>query len=233
MRGMIDKVQHLVRVDAVVGMRAVTRSGEHDEAQRDQGQSGRALPREARRARHRLGQGQDLGPRRQGPDRAHRRRAQRLRGRPDAAASPAAEARLQQQDLPEGLQGREPRPAAAGARRRQARAPSGTIDGKQRWSRPACCAGSATACACSPRASSRRRSRSRSPAPRRRRSRRSRRPAARSCCRQAPRRSRGREAERRRPAPRAKRHSRGGRSPRCRRRTRRRLSTRYRYRSGV
>ena len=41
---------------------------------------------QAGRARHRLGQGQDRGPRRQGPDGAHRRRAQRLRGRPDAAA---------------------------------------------------------------------------------------------------------------------------------------------------
>ena len=112
-----------------------------DEAQRDQRQSGRALPREAGRARHRLGQGQDLGPRRQGPDRAQRRRDQRLRGRPDPAASPAAEARLQQQDLPEGLQGRQSRPPAAGARCRQARPPR-TRSTARRWSPPACCAGS-------------------------------------------------------------------------------------------
>ena len=48
------------------------------------------------RPRHRLRQGQDQRPRRQGPDRAHRRCHQRLRRRPDAAASPLAEARLQQ-----------------------------------------------------------------------------------------------------------------------------------------
>ena len=90
---------------------------------------------------------------------------QRLRGRPDPAASPAAEARLQQQDFPEGLQGRQPRPAAAGARRREARPPSGTIDGKALVA-----AGVlrrlATASACWPRANSRPRSPSRSPAPR-------------------------------------------------------------------
>ena len=47
-----------------------------------------------RRPRHRLGQGQAVGPRRQGSDRALGRAHQGIRGRPDAAASPPAEARL-------------------------------------------------------------------------------------------------------------------------------------------
>ena len=50
----------------------------------------------ARRPRHRLGQGQDRRPRRQGPDRALRRAHQGLRRRPDAAASAPAQARLPQ-----------------------------------------------------------------------------------------------------------------------------------------
>ena len=49
----------------------------------------------SRRSRHRFGQGQAVRPRRQGPDRAFGRAHQGLRGRPDAAASPAAQARLQ------------------------------------------------------------------------------------------------------------------------------------------
>ena len=48
----------------------------------------------ARRPRHRLGQGQDRRPRRQGPEVAHRRRHQGLRGRPDAALPPPPQARL-------------------------------------------------------------------------------------------------------------------------------------------
>ena len=51
---------------------------------------------EARRPRHRLRLGQDRRSRRQGPEGALRRRHQRLRGRPDAALSAPAEARLQQ-----------------------------------------------------------------------------------------------------------------------------------------
>ena len=55
-------------------------------------QARRAAPR---RPRHRLGPGQDRGPRPQGPEVARRRLPQgRLRGRPDAAAAPPAEARL-------------------------------------------------------------------------------------------------------------------------------------------
>ena len=50
----------------------------------------------AHRPRHRLGQGQDRRPRRQGPDRALGRAHQGLRRRPDAAASPPAKARLPQ-----------------------------------------------------------------------------------------------------------------------------------------
>ena len=98
------------------------------------------------------GKGKTSGARRQGPDGAHRRRAQRLRGRPDAAASPAAEARLQQQDLPQGFQGRESRPAAAGARCRQAERRRARST-RKRWCRRGCCGGSATASACWPRAS--------------------------------------------------------------------------------
>ena len=69
---------------------------DYDEAQRYRRQ--RRLPQEAdaRRPWHRLGQGQDRGPRRQGPDRALGRAHQGLRGRSDAAASAPAEARLQQ-----------------------------------------------------------------------------------------------------------------------------------------
>jgi len=48
----------------------------------------------AGRARHRLRQGQDLRPRRQGAEGSHRRRNQRVRRRPDAAAPALAEARL-------------------------------------------------------------------------------------------------------------------------------------------
>ena len=49
-----------------------------------------------RRPRHRLGPGQDRGPRPQGPEVARRRLPQgRLRRRPDAAAAPPAQARLQ------------------------------------------------------------------------------------------------------------------------------------------
>ena len=51
---------------------------------------------QAARPRHRLGLRQDRRPRRQGPEGALRRRHQRLRGRPDAALSSPAEARLQQ-----------------------------------------------------------------------------------------------------------------------------------------
>ena len=52
--------------------------------------------RVAHRPRHRLRHRQDRRPRRQGPDRALGRAHQGLRGRPDAAASAPAEARLQQ-----------------------------------------------------------------------------------------------------------------------------------------
>ncbi len=155
-----------------------------DEAQRDQGQSGRALPRQAGRARHRLGQGQDLGPRRQGPDRAHRRRAQRLRGRPDAAASPAAEARLQQRSSSKDFKvvnlGRLQQALDAGKLERRGRGRRRRA-GRRRHAAPR-----RRRRALWPRASSRRRSPSRSPARPRRRSRRSRRPAARSCCPPAP-----------------------------------------------
>ena len=66
------------------------------ETQRDPGQCRRPQEPQARRSRHRFGQGQDLRPRREGSDRAYRRRDQGLRRRPDAAASPPAEARLRQ-----------------------------------------------------------------------------------------------------------------------------------------
>ena len=166
-----------------------------DEAQRDQRQSGRALPGEAGRARHRLGQGQDLGPRRQGPDRAHRRRAQRLRRRADAAASAAAEARLQQH-LPQRASrwsisagcSRRSMPGKLSATRARSTAPELVAAGVLRRAgrrHPAAGQGRAHA----------RRSRSRSPAPPRRRSPRSRRRAARSCCRGAA----GRTRESRRP----------------------------------
>ena len=56
----------------------------------------------SRRARHRLGQGQAGGPRRQGPDGPFRRAHQGFRGRPDAAASAPAEARLHAADRSSG-----------------------------------------------------------------------------------------------------------------------------------
>ena len=73
-----------------------------------------ALPH---RPRHRLGRRQDRRPRRQGPDRAFRRAHQGLRGRPDAAASPAAQARLQQHHVRPAAERGEPRQGAGGDRR--------------------------------------------------------------------------------------------------------------------
>ena len=90
---------------------------------------------QARRPRHRLGQGQDGGPRRQGPDGAHRRAHQGLRGRPDAAASPPAEARLQPAVAARSQRGQS-RPPAERDRRRQARRRQADRRSR-RWSPPA------------------------------------------------------------------------------------------------
>ena len=63
-------------------------------------------------ARHRLGPRQDRGPRPQGPEVPRRRLPQgRLRGRPDAAAAPPAQARLPRRDDREGGRGALGRPA--------------------------------------------------------------------------------------------------------------------------
>ena len=73
------------------------RNGRGNEAQRASDNPGR--PQAARMRvgpRHRLGHGQDRRARRQGPEGAHGRRHQRLRGRPDAAPHAHAQARLQQ-----------------------------------------------------------------------------------------------------------------------------------------
>ena len=77
--------------------------------------SGRPGPpnAQAHRPRHRLRQRQDRRPRRQGPDRALRRAHQRLRRRPDAAASPAAQARLQEHRIRPQAQRGESRPLQA------------------------------------------------------------------------------------------------------------------------
>ena len=133
----------------------------------------------ARRPRHRLGQGQDRRPRRQGPDRALRRAHQGLRGRPDAAASPSAQARLQEHAVRAQLN-------EVNLGRIQAAIDAGKLDaggddrrrgaGQGRRGAPR----QATACGSSATAKSRRRSLSRSSAPRNRRSPRWKRPAARS-----------------------------------------------------
>ena len=127
--------------------------GQDDEAQRDQRQSGRALPRQARRARHRLGQGQDLRPRRQGPDRAHRASrstASRAARRRCIAACPSAASttRCSSKNFKVVNLGRLQEALDAG----QARAPRRTVDGAALVAagHPAPVA---TACGCWPRAS--------------------------------------------------------------------------------
>ena len=82
----------------VPGARCSERTAEDNEHGTQHHQAGRR--RQARaapcRPRHRLGPGQDRGPRPQGPEVACRRLPQgRLRRRPDAAAAPPAQARLQ------------------------------------------------------------------------------------------------------------------------------------------
>ena len=157
---------------------------------------GRALPQSSGVGRGiGSGKGKTSGARRQGPDRAHRRRAERLRGRPDAAPPPPAQARLQQHAFRKDYPRRQSRPPAGGARGRPARGRAHRRRRGARRGRPAAAA-AATACGSWPRASSRRRSRSRSRAPRRPRSRRSRRlggtvivaaprPQPKQACRQA------------------------------------------------
>src|SRR6516162_3010310 len=70
----------------------------------------------ADRARDRLRQGQDGRPRWQGPDRALGRAHQGLRGRPDAAASPATEARLPQYQVRAQAKRDQSRPRSGGDR---------------------------------------------------------------------------------------------------------------------
>ena len=125
-----------------------------------------------------LGPGQDVGPRRQGRQGAHRHQGLWLRRRPDAAAHAHAQARLQQH-LRQRFLGSESRPPAEGDRRQAPRRPA-TRSPKTCCARPAWSTRAATACACSARARSPPRSTSKWPAPRASaRAKRSKRPAAR------------------------------------------------------
>ena len=128
-RGMIHKVRHIVRVvesDESQGEAAMKLNEIADRAR---------LAQEAHphRPRHRFGQRQDRRPRRQGPDRALGRAHQGLRGRPDAVAPPAAQARVQQRLPLEST-----RSTSAGCRRRST--PSSWTRPPRsmppRWSRP-------------------------------------------------------------------------------------------------
>ena len=109
-RGMIAKVAHLVRV--VEKSHEASRTGRP--RRRPQGA-------QTHRPRHRLRQRQDRRPRRQGSDRAFGRAYQGLRGRPDAAASPPAQARLQEHGVRAQAQRDQSRALAGGDRCRPAR----------------------------------------------------------------------------------------------------------------
>ena len=109
--------------------------------------AGAAQEAHARRPRHRLRQGQDRRPRRQGPEGALGRAHQGLRRRPDAAAPAPAEARLQQlfahraqrgQSRPHP--GRRSTPASSTPRRRST---------SRRWSKAGVIGARRTACGCS------------------------------------------------------------------------------------
>src|SRR5438093_744579 len=68
-----------------------------DASEQSQTEKGRPTRAQARRARARIGPGKDGGSRREGTEVAGRlQRADRLRRRPDAARSPAAQARFHQ-----------------------------------------------------------------------------------------------------------------------------------------
>ena len=89
--------------------------------------AGARKSQDARRTRHRFGQGQDRRPWPEGPEEPRRRLDRRLRRRPDAAPHAVAEARLQQhlrQGLCRGEPGRDPE----AGRCRQARGQGATID---------------------------------------------------------------------------------------------------------
>ena len=92
-----------------------------DEIARTRRPSGSAQEAHPHRPRHRLRHGQDRRPRRQGPDRALGRAHQGLRGRPDAASSPAAEARLQEYGVRAQAERSQSRQGSGGDRCRQAR----------------------------------------------------------------------------------------------------------------
>ena len=94
---------------------------ESDETQPDRRQTGCAQESHAHRPWYRLRHGQDRRTRRQGPDRALRCAHQGLRRRPDAAASPPAEARLPQHVVRDQAQRNQSRQGAGGDRRRPAR----------------------------------------------------------------------------------------------------------------
>ena len=143
------------------------------------GRPGRAQDAKAHRPRHRLGQGQDRRPRRQGPDRALGRAHQGFRGRPDAAASAPAQARLQEHDVRAQAQRSQSR-AHPGRRSMPAGSTPAARSTRRRWSRRAFCAAPRTACGSLAAARSRPRSHSRCSARRNRPWRRWRRPAARS-----------------------------------------------------
>ena len=127
---MIEKVKHLVRVvdDAArseEGAMKLNDIRDNDGATKDRMRVGRGIG---------SGKGKTGGPRREGSEGPHRRRHQGLRGRPDAAPPPPAEARLHAtpnaRDLnevnlgriQEAVDGRQARPGRAGhgrgARRR-------------------------------------------------------------------------------------------------------------------
>ena len=109
--------------------------GECDETQRDRRQR-RAQESPSHRPRHRLRQGQDRRPRRQGPDRAFRRAHQGLRRRADAAASPPAQARLPQHFVRGQAQRNQYRQGAGGDRCRPSRCRNADRC-RTPWSRPA------------------------------------------------------------------------------------------------
>ena len=149
------------------------------EAERDPGQSRGAPEVEAAGARHRLGQGQDVGQGRQGSEGARGRGAERVRGRPAADLPAAAEARVPQHRSARNMR----RSTSGPSRRRCSRAswwPTRRSPRRRSRSRAWCGSASGRAFGCWRRARSSKQCGSRYPAPRRPQSPRSRRPAGRS-----------------------------------------------------